>query len=154
MKRDRSIPGEAMACAVCKRYLNVRTALDGSTILGYEHGWKMDHEPVPVPVRETLDTVVVCDFCGYTGTTDGSWWTVWCTDWMERIMGHEHWHGEEWATCGDCAQLIQGNQWDDLAWRSVRQHMISDGFTTSEYVKEVFRLQGEVHAHFLRIEKD
>lgn len=154
MRQERNIPGEAMACAVCKRALNVRTDIYTGAIQGWEHGWKMDHEPVPVPMRETLDAVVLCDFCGHIGVITDQWWTLYCTDWMEIVQDHEHWYGEEWACCEQCATLVSNDQWEELGWRSAIEHMRKDGFTTSDYIHEIFRLQSEVHKNFLRIEKD
>lgn len=144
---------ETMICAECRRVLNSKVFSDGSpTIFLHAFPGGEDHEPVPTPEREALVINVQCDFCV---NTDHLNWTVWITNFFETLPdGGVFVHGEDWATCDTCAELIRSGQWNALTRRSVitakQKHPELDPRALKAAIQT---LHAQVRKRYLRIER-
>lgn len=98
----RSVPHTA--CAVCGHVVNQRVNSFGEV---WFHTLKGDDHPVvPVPV-ESINTIIMCDFC----LAPNGRWVLPAEDY-EAVPGHNS--VGDWATCDVCAGYINDDAWDAL----------------------------------------
>ena len=99
-------------CKTCNVALDTAMTIDG---VGYQHPARMgtvDHEVVPV--EPTEDWRGACDFCR-TGTAA---WVLPVRDFAPSELP-QHTSTGGWAACGECARLIEKDQWNALVRRVV-----------------------------------
>ncbi|MFG1926841.1 hypothetical protein [Cryptosporangium sp. NPDC048952] len=115
------MPGQVMACRICRTPLNTYQDTDGIEPASYRHPHRStawDHQPDPVPMIELDDVTISCDFCSdrYPLVVVGT----------ERITsaipgGDIHNFGTTWAACAACALDLDNNRLTQLTGRALRR---------------------------------
>jgi hypothetical protein len=123
---------EKRACAVCARPLHSVVPEGGGEIrwVHAEMDWE-DHPAVPVG-QDEIHTTYRCDFC----SADNPPWVLPTRSFESGsfvVPGGEFStaSGENFATCDECARLIETNQWNALVRRVARimaeKHDLGEG---------------------------
>lgn len=110
-----------MACAVCGRVLSHYPGLGWGHTVNDELSGAADHLAVPVDVDDT-DTRLRCDFC----SAEDPGWILPASAYE---LGFGHWNEGDWAACGECARLLERNQWNRLVERAWAAHVQRQGPT-------------------------
>lgn len=101
-------PVEAYVCAVCG------TVLDWVVGSGWAHPSWMDEDHLAVPVQEgQVETQGHCDFCFLPKPK----YQIAVGSFQTEAPGFGS--AGNWACCGDCARLIETNQWSRLTARGI-----------------------------------
>ena len=119
---------EQRVCAVCGRILNSYVPTQG------ERSWlhtfadlPEDHPAVPVRAAEGITPRPRCDFCSAEDPT----WRLPVRSFVlpgltaAPVDNGSHGH---WAACDTCARLIDGNQWNALRRRALRDWTASSTY--------------------------
>lgn len=81
-----------------------------------------------------------CDFCSAPDPT----WKYPCEDFI--LEGTHHGSEGAWAACDDCAALIERNDRDGLALRSIESYPLRDYIPRGR----LRRMMAKLHRHFFR----
>lgn len=123
------MPGTEIACAICRRPLEV---LVEPGRVGYRHYLNdaiqdKTHVPTPIMASES-DVVHVCDFCGEPGPV----WDYDCAPFITDFDNKDVYESPDgWACCALCARLIEADDYDLLAQRVTLIFLTRHGFMST-----------------------
>lgn len=139
------MPGTEIACAICRRPLEVVLAPGR---VGYRHhltdaAQDKTHDPTPIAISER-DVVHVCDFCGEPGPV----WDYDCAPFVTDFDNKDIYESPDgWACCARCSALIEADDYDGLASRAMLTFVKRHGYMSSGLRDRMRAIQEDFRKH-------